>query len=595
MGQRLPLSDLKGVKQALMTREVIAASDPGDPRLSAASLRKYGIRSVLIAPLIVKGEAIGTLNFYCLSSAIEFTELQIDYARKVADSVSLAIENARLYGELQETERVAQRRLAEVLSIYAAAPVGLCFVDTNLRFVKVSNKLAAMNGPTVEEHVGRTVREMLPELADTVEPDYRRVLETGEPLEEVEFRGVRPATAGEVRDWLSSYYPVKDAGGRMLGVNAVVQDITERKRAERALQENERLLRDVLRNLPVGVWITDRHGKIIHVNPAGQAIWKGARYVGPEQFHKYKAWRLDTHEPVKPEGRALTRAVTKGEAILDQELEIETFDGEHKLISNSAIPLRNEQGEIQGAIAINLDITRQKKMEQELRGSNQELEQFAYVASHDLKEPLRMITGFLDLLQRRYQGKLDKDADEFIGFAVEGATRMHQLINDLLAFSRIGTKGKPLGPTAMEEVLAKSIRNLKKNIEETGGTIEHDPLPQVMGDEGQLVQLLQNLLANALKFTDDRKPEVRISVEEEKDKEDGFYRFSVQDNGIGIDTKQAKRIFTIFQRLHTRKDYPGTGIGLAICKKIVERHGGRIWAESKPGKGSRFYFDLPKI
>jgi PAS domain S-box-containing protein len=513
----------------------------------------------------------------------------------VADSVSLAIENARLYGELRETERVAQRRLAEVLSIYAAAPVGLCFVDTNLRFVKVSNKLAAMNGPTVEEHVGRTVREMLPELADTVEPNYRRVLETGEPLEEVEFRGTRPATSGEVRDWLASYYPVKNDEGRVLGVNAVVQDVTERKRAETDLQENERLLRDVLRNLPVGVWIADRNGKIVHVNPAGRKIWKGARYVGPEQFHKYKAWRLDTHEPVKPEERALTRAVTKGEIILDQELEIEAFDGEHKLISSSAIPLRNEQEEIQGAIAINLDITRQKKMEQELRGSNQELEQFAYVASHDLKEPLRMVTGFLDLLQRRYQGKLDKDADEFIGFAVEGATRMHQLINDLLAFSRIGTKGKPLGPTAMEEVLAKSIRNLKKNIEETGGTIEHDPLPRVMGDEGQLVQLLQNLLANALKFTDDRKPEVRISVEEEKDKEDGFYRFSVQDNGIGIDTKQAKRIFTIFQRLHTRKDYPGTGIGLAICKKIVERHGGRIWAESKPGKGSRFYFDLPKI
>jgi len=226
----------------------------------------------------------------------------------------------------------------------------------------------------------------------------------------------------------------------------------------------------------------------------------------------------------------------------------------------------------------------------DLKRSNAELEQFAYVASHDLQEPLRMVASFTQLLARRYRGKLDRDADEFIGFAVDGANRMRVLINDLLVFSRVGTQGKPMEPTDCEAVLNHTLANLNTTLQETGAVVTHDPLPTVMADAVQLGQLLQNLLANALKFRGPEELRVRIAVQRQGD----AWIFSVQDNGIGIAPEHQERIFAIFQRLHRREEYPGTGIGLALCKKIVERHGGRIWVESQPGQGSTFYFSIPE-
>ncbi|HKO23820.1 MAG TPA: ATP-binding protein [Chloroflexota bacterium] len=225
----------------------------------------------------------------------------------------------------------------------------------------------------------------------------------------------------------------------------------------------------------------------------------------------------------------------------------------------------------------------------DLRRSNAELEQFAYVASHDLQEPLRMISSYIQLLQRRYQGQLDAKADTFIGFAVDGVTRMQRLINDLLAYSRVGTHGAPLVPTDCGEVVAGAIAALGAPIAETGARVIYGELPTVLGDATQLGQLFQNLIGNALKFCTGVTPEIMISAE----RAGGEWLFRVCDNGIGIDPAYAERIFIIFQRLHSREEYPGTGIGLAICKKIVERHGGRIWVESQPGQGATFTFSLP--
>jgi light-regulated signal transduction histidine kinase (bacteriophytochrome) len=246
-------------------------------------------------------------------------------------------------------------------------------------------------------------------------------------------------------------------------------------------------------------------------------------------------------------------------------------------------------------LAVELDERRRSEQLQahyaeDLKRSNAELEEFAYVASHDLQEPLRMVASFTQLLAKRYQGKLDQDADEFIGFAVDGATRMQQLIQDLLAYSRVGSRGKPLAPTECNVILDLALTNLFKALEESGAEVTSGPLPTVLGDEVQLVQLFQNLIANAIKFRGTAPPVIRISARED----DGDWRFAVQDNGIGIALAHQDRIFKIFQRLHHRSDYPGTGIGLAICKKIVERHGGRLWVESEEGRGATFFFTIPK-
>jgi signal transduction histidine kinase len=224
----------------------------------------------------------------------------------------------------------------------------------------------------------------------------------------------------------------------------------------------------------------------------------------------------------------------------------------------------------------------------DLARSNSELQQFAYVASHDLQEPLRMVASFTQLLGKRYKDRLDDDARDFINFAVDGATRMQTLISDLLNYSRVGTQGKPLVPTDSGVLFERVLDTLQLSIQESGGVITSDPLPMVMADPQQLGQLFQNLLTNAIKFHGEQPPRVRISAE----RDGGTWKFSFRDNGIGISQEHADRIFIIFQRLHTKTEYPGTGIGLAICKKIVERHGGRIWIEPSPGGGTTFNFTI---
>jgi PAS domain S-box-containing protein len=246
--------------------------------------------------------------------------------------------------------------------------------------------------------------------------------------------------------------------------------------------------------------------------------------------------------------------------------------------------VQERTGELEAA---NAALARQAE---ELARSNAELEQFAYVASHDLQEPLRMVSSFTQLLARRYRGRLDADADDFIGYVVEGAVRMQHLINDLLAYSRVGRSGKGSVPTDCAAVFAGACADLRKAIEECGAVVTADPLPTVLGEPTQLHQVFQNLLANAIKFRRaDQSPRVHVAAS----RRGAEWLFWVRDNGIGIERQYADRIFLVFQRLHTRREYPGTGIGLAICKKVVERHGGRIWLESEPGRGTTFYFTLP--
>jgi PAS domain S-box-containing protein len=259
--------------------------------------------------------------------------------------------------------------------------------------------------------------------------------------------------------------------------------------------------------------------------------------------------------------------------------------------------LLDDDGRRVGIVGATRDISDRKRVEvvlaertQALERSNGELQHFAYVVSHDLQEPLRTMTSYVQLLARRYRGKLDQGADEFIGFAVDAASRMQGLINDLLEYSRVQTRGKAPVPTDTEALFAIVLANLHAAIDESGAVVTHDPLPSVVADESQLTRVFQNLVGNALKYhPKDRKPVVHVSAR----RGTAEWIFSVRDNGIGIDPKNFGRLFIMFSRLHTREEFPGTGAGLAICKRIVTRHGGRIWVESEPGEGSTFAFSLP--
>jgi light-regulated signal transduction histidine kinase (bacteriophytochrome) len=259
--------------------------------------------------------------------------------------------------------------------------------------------------------------------------------------------------------------------------------------------------------------------------------------------------------------------------------------------------VRDSLGAVAGLRCTMLDITELRRQEEllkrqaaDLARSNAELEQFAYVASHDLQEPLRMVASFTQLLAKRYAGRLDAKADEYIGYTVGGAKRMQQLIGDLLALSRVGTNGGEFRDVPLSKVMSDVLLNLGPAVQESGAAVVHDSLPTVLADRGQMTQLLQNLIGNAIKFRNAQLPQVHISAEEAGDK----WIVSVRDNGIGIAPEHAERVFQIFQRLHTRDQYPGTGIGLAVCRKIVERHGGKIWLDSTPGGGTTFHFTLHK-
>ena len=293
-----------------------------------------------------------------------------------------------------------------------------------------------------------------------------------------------------------------------------------------------------------------------------------------------------------------SRNVLKYGEIQEMEFEFPSIHG-LKTYHSYVIPEYDTEGQIDSLLAISRDISERKRLEEELKESiknlkysNEELQQFAYVSSHDLQEPLRTIASFTQLLERRYKGKFDSDADEFMDYIVEAAKRMQRMILDLLEYSRVSTINDEFKETDTTEVLNGALFNLKGTIKHNNAVITHNDLPTVIADKNQLIKVFQNLISNAMKFKKENEPP-KINISASKDKGKNEYVFSVHDNGIGMDPQYVERIFTIFQRLHTRDEYPGTGIGLSIVKRIVERHGGRIWVESELGNGTTFYFTLP--
>ena len=366
----------------------------------------------------------------------------------------------------------------------------------------------------------------------------------------------------------------------------------ERKRVGEALRESEEKYRTILENIEDGYYEVDLAGNLTFFNDSICRILGRTK----EELMGMNNRQYADQENAKKLFQTFNQVYKTGEPHRALDWEVIRRDGTSQCIEASVSLRKDSSGKPIGFRGIVRDITERKRAEEDLKEkteelarSNRDLEQFAYVASHDLQEPLRMVASYVQLLARRYRGKLDSDADEFIGFAVDGATHMWKLINDLLTYSRVGMRGKELKPTDCEMVLNQALNNLKVAIDEKGAVVTYDPLPIVMADSPQLGQLFQNLIGNAIKFQGNEAPRIHISASRNGD----GWTFSVHDNGMGISPEYSERIFIIFQRLHSRKEYPGTGIGLAISKKIVERHGGRIWVESEVGKGATFYFTLP--
>ncbi len=378
-------------------------------------------------------------------------------------------------------------------------------------------------------------------------------------------------------------------------------DLAERRRTDDALRASEAKVRAVMDGAPDAMLITDDAGKIQMVNLQAKNLFG---YSQVEMLERDLATLLVARAmPGEEAPNAGPKdRLTSDRAFSDLRSVGAKFDGVRKDGTLFPLDMRRRPLETGGerlqVMAIR-DRTEQEDAEEAMRKfsldlarSNAELERFAYVASHDLQEPLRMVSSYTQLLAKRYKGKLDTSADEFIGYAVDGASRMQKLINDLLSLSRVGTQAKPSEPVDTGLTLARVLSDMQPTIEAAGATVvKPDQMPTVLADGTQIGQLFQNLVGNALKFRGEATPRVEIRVEAAE--EGRFWQFAFQDNGIGIEPQYFERIFVIFQRLHSKESYPGTGIGLAICKKIVERHGGRLWVDSAVGTGTTFFFTLP--
>ncbi len=527
---------------------------------------------------------------------------------------------------VEEALKLSEQRISDMIesiSDYVYA------IDRNWNFIYVNESFAKDVGYHASELIGKNIWKTVDKLNGTIiEEKFREAMNTRK-IVRFEWETVYTDSYREF-----TVYPSIE------GITVYGKNVTKRKKAEEQIKiENERL-KTILETSPSAVIIVEAEDtRISYINKRAKLIYgldmKGFNLT--EAIAKVKSKRFDGSE--YPIGEGPTSRALNGQLVRNEEMILEQPDGTIVPILGSAAPIFNLEGEVISAVVIFDDITerkneewrKQKMLEKEqqlteeltatneelqatteelttsnedliiaqnrlmdlinkLKTSNKELEQFAYVASHDLQEPLRMVASFTQLLERRYKDKLDDDADDYIGFIVEGAQRMKDLIDDLLAFSRLNTDVHKFEPILMEVALDDVLFNLKSSIEENDAIITHDPLPTIMGDPSQIRQLFQNLISNAIKFHRTISPEIHISVQNQENE----WLFGVNDNGIGINPNHQEQIFSIFKRLHTRKDYEGTGIGLAICKRIVERHGGKIWVESEEKIGSTFYFSISK-
>ena len=534
--------------------------------------------------------------------------------RKFADE---ALYEAKENLELRILERTAELTRSKQLldETGRLARVGGWELDLNKNkliwsdVVKQIHEVEPEYQPTLEAGINFYAPEAIPVISEAM----RFAIEEGQSFD-VELQLI---TAKKNRIWVRAIgeaYRENDEITKIVGIfhdinNRKLPEIESRKKSEQLqLLSNE--LEIIIDSIPGLVFYKDTNNRFIRVNKYMCDAYK----MSKKQLEGISLNDLHTKEQAQAYYEDDLQVIRSRQSKINIDEPWKTETG-MRWVSTSKIPHMNEKGEVVGVIGVSMDVTERKLAEEELKKhrehleilvaektveltaaienlerSNKELEQFAYVASHDLQEPLRMVSSYTQLLGKRYKDKLDEDANDFINFAVDGANRMQRLINDLLEYSRVTTRGKPFEKLDLSSILGQVIATLQHKIQDTNAMVSNEDLPFVVGDEIQLSRVFQNLIDNALKFRRDEPPRIHISSKFEGDK----IIISISDNGIGINEKFKDRVFTIFQRLHNREDYPGTGIGLAICKRIIERHGGKIWFESEEGKGTTFYFTLNK-
>lgn len=500
----------------------------------------------------------------------------------------------RLEQELQwraQESAAAEERMRSVVNHVVD---GIISIDERGTVTTFNAAAERIFGYVAQDVIGQNIKMLMPEPYHGEHDGYiANYLRTGQ----AKIIGIGREVVGRRKN--GSTFPMDlaisvfrlGAGRHFTGI---VRDITERKRAELELREAEERMRSIVDHVVDGIISIDEHGTVESYNPASERIFgylasevvgKNVKLLMPEPFHGEHDGYLANY---LRSGDA--KVIGIGREVVGRRKDGSTFPMD---LAVSEFHL----GERRYFTGIVRDISERKRAESELRLSAQELarsnldlEQYAYVASHDLQEPLRAVAGCVQILEKRYSGQLDQRANELIAHTVDGVRRMQTLIDDLLSYSRVGTRGKAFEPSDCNAILAQALANLEVSIAEVQAVVTHDELPIVVADAAQFTQLFQNLVSNALKFRSQQPPNIHISVR----RSEGHWLFSVRDNGIGIKPEYFERIFVIFQRLHVRSEYPGTGIGLSICKKIVERHGGRIFVESEPGNGTTFSFTLPE-
>jgi PAS domain S-box-containing protein len=492
--------------------------------------------------------------------------------------------------QLATTHDITERRQAERAALLLSAIVDSsddAIISKDLNGVITSwNKSAErLFGHTAEEAIGQTVADLLiPEDGQEEEPEILARLRRGERVDH--FETLRKRKDGSLVDISLTISPIKNRQGVLIGASKIARDITESKRYQKRLIESEAWFRRLADSMPQMVWTARSDGYVDYYNerwyqftgfnrePGGDTSWESILH--PDDIQRtHDTWHasVQSGEPFSIEYRFRDRRENRWRWFIGR-----------------ALPVRDGSGTIVKWFGTCTDIDEQKRTEEQLRRANQDLEQFAFSASHDLQEPLRGVKIYSELLAKRYESKLDGDGLKFIKFLTSAATRMERLVRDLLTYTQVAGFDGPQEVSDANEALKIALANLAVSIAASGAQITTDPLPSLPVSSTHLQQLFQNLIGNAIKYRSlERSPAVHVTAEQQN----AHWVFSIADNGIGIDPEYKENVFGLFKRLHRSDEYSGTGIGLAICQRIVDRYHGRIWVESEPGRGSTFRFTLP--